>query len=114
VLPVPPLDLEDPETFHPREADATAPTVQALVVEDLGYNQLILADVIRSLGCETSVLSNCQQVIKEYEYFHNKIDYIVCDLQMPMTDGIRAAEKIRAFEKENGLHETPIIHLVSS
>ena len=68
-----------------------------LVVEDNAVNRMLAQRMILSLGFESDPAENGLAGAEAHE--KKLYDIIFMDLQMPVMDGVEAAEKIREFEK---------------
>nr|WP_252728121.1 response regulator [Alteromonas sp. C1M14] len=78
-----------------------------LVVEDNEINQEVVGEHLRQLGLNVSVAENGALAVVAVNEQH--FDLILMDIQMPVMDGYRAAQKIR----EQGF-KTPIIALTAA
>jgi CheY-like chemotaxis protein len=73
--------------------------IKILVAEDDYYNQILIKEMIKSLGYNNvTVVSNGKECIEEI----NKNNYDIClmDIKMPVMDGYEATRKIRKFNKD--------------
>ena len=68
-----------------------------LVVEDNAVNRMLTQRMLLSVGFPSDTAENGLSGAEANEA--NPYDIIFMDLQMPVMDGIKAAERIRAFEK---------------
>jgi two-component system, sensor histidine kinase and response regulator len=84
-----------------------------LLVEDNATNQLVAAEILKTMGCEVDIAENgCEAVdaVKEKEY-----DLILMDCQMPVMDGFEATTEIRHHEQgKNAGIRIPIIALTGN
>ena len=97
-----------PETLAP------APTLDAgrlriLAAEDNRVNQLVLKALLGDVQLQLSLVSNGEEAVAAWETA--EWDVILMDVQMPVMDGIAAAQAIRRREGETGRGATPIIAL---
>ncbi|TPX67093.1 hypothetical protein SpCBS45565_g03998 [Spizellomyces sp. 'palustris'] len=72
-----------------------------LIVEDNLVNQKVLKRHLDRQGHTTSIANNGQEALDML--LRNAYDIILMDLEMPVLDGLGAAERIRAWEKEGVL-----------
>ena len=77
-----------------------------LVAEDNEINQEVICTLMKRLGCNVILAKNGEaatQLAKNHIF-----DLILMDIQMPILDGLSAAQKIREFD-----HSTPIIAMTA-
>ncbi len=90
---------------------------RVLVVEDNRVNQKVVQCMLAKLNVEVLIANNGEEGAEAY-ISQTKIDktptVILMDCMMPVLDGFGATERIRQFERENHLPETPIIALTAS
>jgi len=82
-----------------KESGRSSGDWRVLVVEDNAVNRMLAQRMILSLGFESDPAENGLAGAEAHE--KNPYDIIFMDLQMPVMDGVEAAEKIRAFEKSH-------------
>ncbi|MFQ3249585.1 MAG: signal transduction histidine kinase/CheY-like chemotaxis protein [Glaciecola sp.] len=75
-----------------------------LVVEDNEINQILMNEMLRSLGVSCEIANNGQEAV-DMLTSDDKYDLVLMDIQMPILDGIQATKVIR----QNGITKTPII-----
>ncbi|WP_339900092.1 ATP-binding protein [Paraglaciecola polaris] len=69
-----------------------------LVAEDNDINQVVITEILNSLGLKTLVVSNGALAVEAAT--HHKFDLVLMDCQMPVLDGYAATRKIReSFDK---------------
>jgi signal transduction histidine kinase/DNA-binding response OmpR family regulator len=80
-----------------------------LLVEDNEINQLVAKDILEQVGIQVNIASNGEEAIK---YVHaNKFDVVLMDVQMPIMDGYKATEILRATYSSS---ELPIIAMTAN
>lgn len=85
---------------------------EILVAEDNSLNQELIKYLLKNLGLNYKIVSNGQEVITEFK--RDKYNLILMDINMPIIDGVSAFKKIREYEKENNLVNTPIVALTAN
>ncbi|WP_339734586.1 response regulator [uncultured Sunxiuqinia sp.] len=78
-----------------------------LVVDDSSINQRVVSMSLRNTIGKIDLASNGMDAFKMY--CENPYDIILMDGRMPVMDGYEATQKIRTYEKENGLENPAII-----
>ena len=75
-----------------RETAARLSGLRVLVAEDHPMNQLVIARILETLGCDTDLVSDGIQAVKAVQ----KQDYaaVLMDIHMPGMDGIEATRMI--------------------
>jgi CheY-like chemotaxis protein len=103
-------DAQRPAVEQPSESyDAPGEGVRILAAEDNPTNQLILRAILEPLGVEVTIAADGREAVDAFRT--RPFDLILMDVQMPVTDGIRATEEIRRMEAEEGRAGIPIIAL---
>ena len=69
--------------------------VRILVAEDNMINQLVIKEQLKTQGADFTVVENGQQCVDLLTQ-DSQFDAILMDIQMPVLDGIKATEQIRA------------------
>ena len=109
-LRLPVSDAQRPAVEQPSESyDAPGEGVRILAAEDNPTNQLILRAILEPLGVEVTIAADGREAVDAFRT--RPFDLILMDVQMPVTDGIRATEEIRRMEAEEGRAGIPIIAL---
>jgi signal transduction histidine kinase/CheY-like chemotaxis protein len=75
-----------------------------LLVEDNAINQMLMGDMIKSLGLTYDIANNGKEAIEKVEAYE-AYDLVLMDVQMPVLDGIQATKLIR----ESGNTTVPIV-----
>lgn len=92
-------------TMQPAEARSSAPLpllgdstypLKVLLAEDNAVNVQVARRLLEKLGCQVDVAENGLRAIAMVE--QNAYDLVLMDMQMPLCDGPRATEAIRARE----------------
>src|SRR5210317_2138302 len=78
-----------------------------LLVEDNPINQQLTTLILRRKGYIADIAENGQDGLELYK--KNTYEVILMDIQMPIMDGIRAAQLIRQFETNNHSKRSTII-----
>ena len=83
-----------------------------LLVEDNLINQRLTKLILQKAGYDVITANNGQEAVDHYK---NTPDFkvIIMDIQMPVLDGLSAAQIIRFHEAEQKLKRTPIIALTA-
>lgn len=100
--------LETPVASEPVKTPLTP--CRVLVVEDNHVNRMLAQRMLLSLGLESDSAENGLVGCEAHE--KNPYDVIFMDLQMPVMDGVAAAQRIRQAEA-NGAHRTRIVALTA-
>lgn len=68
-------------------------TLRILIVDDIAVNRKLLQLMLSRLGHKADMVTNGKEAIQALEM--QPYDLIFMDLQMPILDGLRAAQAIR-------------------
>jgi CheY-like chemotaxis protein len=104
IAPLPIGPIPPPERVV-REDVASRP-LKILAAEDNRVNRLLLGKILEKAGHHAVFAENGAEAIRLWE--NGKFDLVLMDLQMPVMDGVEAAQEIRRREAGNSAH-TPII-----
>ncbi len=85
---------------------------KALVVDDNRVNQKLMMQVLENMQLDVELAADGAEALMHY--MSSDFDILFMDIQMPVMDGLEAAEKIIAYEKEEGKNHTPIIALTGN
>ncbi len=77
----------------------SAPTLRILIVDDNAVNQKVLLLMLTHLGYTADMVTNGKEAIQALE--GQPYDLVFMDIQMPILDGLRAAQTIRQNSTNN-------------
>ncbi|MEX1366705.1 MAG: ATP-binding protein [Nannocystaceae bacterium] len=89
----------------------TARPLRILLAEDNAINQRVAVAMLTQAGHDVVVVDDGQQAVDRRR--SDRFDVVLMDIQMPVMDGIKAANAIRAHERAAGLDPVPIIALTA-
>jgi len=90
-----------------------------LVAEDNEVNQMVIRGMLERLGHEVTIVKNGALVVEAYitcmkpGAHWRAVGMILMDCEMPELDGYEATERIRKWEKIQGLEPIPIVALTA-
>jgi two-component system, sensor histidine kinase len=87
------------------------PSANVLIVEDNAINQLVVANMLESLGLHVKTAGNGIEALDMLEKF--PFDLILMDCQMPEMDGYQCTQRIRRDERPQ-LASIPIVALTAN
>ena len=88
-----------PSTLAPAALEA-----RVLLAEDDAVNQLVVSEMLKSLGCVVEVSGDGEAACAALR--ERAFDLVFMDCHMPVLDGFDATRRIRASERESGRHVT--------
>jgi CheY-like chemotaxis protein len=83
--------------------------LSVLLVEDNLINQKIARFNLEKVGYKVEVANNGKEAVAKFR--NGAYDLILMDILMPVMNGIKAAEKIRAIEAEHNLKDNTRKHI---
>ena len=95
------VPVKAPEGSTPKDG-AVRPSLRILLAEDNAVNQRLISKILEKMGHVVTIAGNGQLALQLYS--QQEFDLVAMDMQMPVMDGLEAAEKIRAREKNTGRH----------
>lgn len=70
-----------------------------LFVDDEEMNQLLIPELLKSLGYQVIVAVNGRDALEKYISFYPQIDAVILDMIMPVMDGMEACERLLDFDR---------------
>lgn len=103
------------QTIVPNEL-STNQTADVLIAEDNEINQIVVQQMLQSLGYTSVVAVNGREAVQQVQ--HASFGMILMDGHMPIVDGLEATRQIRELEKNGNLFEgktgLPIVALTAN
>jgi signal transduction histidine kinase/CheY-like chemotaxis protein/ligand-binding sensor domain-containing protein len=100
------------EEANSREAShSRMPPLRILVAEDNRINQHVVLKMLEAEGQEVKLASDGAEAMEALQC--ESFDLVFMDVHMPVMDGLKATERIRAWEKASGRKRTPIVALTA-
>jgi signal transduction histidine kinase/DNA-binding response OmpR family regulator len=87
--------------------------LNVLVAEDNPVNAQVLKSMLEQLGHRPLLCSDGAAVVEAYRRTPQRFDLILMDYEMPVLDGLAAAQRIRQLESEQKWARKPIIALTA-
>ena len=108
-LPLTPVELAP-------AAEAEMPlaeqTVRVLIADDHPTNRTVVELMLQQLGADCLSVEDGQAALAAFEA--GVFDLVLMDMQMPVMDGLRATQAIRALEARTGRRRTPVLMLTAN
>jgi signal transduction histidine kinase/ActR/RegA family two-component response regulator len=99
----------------PRPADAAAEGVRRLrilLAEDNPINMKVVEKQLELMGHTVTSVFNGQEAVNEFQ--RNEFDVVLMDIQMPVMDGVLAAQQIHRLQDQRGRgRRVPVIALTA-
>ncbi len=92
-------------------ADKKPVNKHILVAEDNEVNQIVVGDILQSVGYSYEIVDNGKAAVESYG--RGTCDAILMDMRMPVMDGMEAIQRIREHEEKTEAH-VPIIMLTAN
>lgn len=117
-----PLEIADENRrreWQDKQMDSTSVStidlsgIKVLVAEDNNVNQLVIKGLLKRLKVSCVLTDNGEQVFNHYCANPDIYDLILMDWEMPVLDGISATHKIRNWEHEHNVPQTPVVALTA-
>ncbi|NQY94672.1 MAG: response regulator, partial [Campylobacteraceae bacterium] len=82
-----------------------------LVAEDDETNQQLIQIILESKGVTVKTVNDGEKAVDYVTQLHqdSSLDFILMDINMPITNGIDATKEIKDYETKNNVKHTPII-----
>lgn len=84
-----------------------------LIAEDNEVNQKVCMRMVESVGLTCDAVSDGEQAIDKLKEHPKRYAAVLMDIHMPVMDGLAATTKIRQWERESKIPNTPIIALTA-
>ena len=91
------------------DAQPNLRSARILAAEDNRMNRSLLSAMLGPLGVELHLAGDGHEAVEMFR--EGDYDLVLMDVQMPVMDGVRAAQAIRALESAEGRRPTPILAL---
>ncbi len=88
-----------------KDADDGAFTI--LIAEDNEVNVKVMQALLAKFDAKLIIASDGRKAVSVFKT--RKVDLILMDINMPLLDGLQATKEIRAYERETGAPQTPIL-----
>lgn len=118
------VTVDETEERLPRDVTSTRNGTTILIVEDNIVNQKILNRQLQKLGYQTRTANHggeALSILKESTWWHQKnvdslnISIVLCDLEMPVMDGMTCVREIRQWQRNKLLvPNVPVVALTGN
>ncbi len=98
---------DDPAYCHGQDS----PPLDILLAEDNENNRILFSFYLKHTAHHIDLAENGQICLQKFQA--QNYDVVFMDIDMPVMDGYKAANAIRAWEKENNRAPTPIVALTA-
>ena len=106
-----PLRIVAPRSSEPDRAGAShVPSARILVAEDDAVSQLVVATMLKKMGCSVDVVADGEAAARSAASV--RYDLILMDCHMPGIDGFEATQRIRG-DRAGQSAKTPIVALTA-
>ena len=95
---------------HPMRGAADI-AAKILIAEDCEDNRFLVEVYLKGQPYELKFVENGQEAIEAFE--KEEFDLVLVDIQMPVMDGLKATEAMRALERQEARARTPILALTA-
>jgi signal transduction histidine kinase/FixJ family two-component response regulator/HPt (histidine-containing phosphotransfer) domain-containing protein len=92
-------------------AASTPGTIRILLAEDNPTNVYLIEAMLAGLDCVIDVATDGREAVRKFRA--GAFDLVLMDVQMPLLDGLAAAQELRRIEREQGRSRTPIVALTA-
>ena len=89
-----PEKVAEAETAKETTGYETLNGLHVLVAEDMAVNQMIVKDLLSSVGIEVTIANNGIEALEKLQ--QKSFDLVLMDIMMPEMDGLTATAQIRA------------------
>jgi len=103
------VDVKETEESNTSVDPSVLKGLRVLVAEDNEVNQMIIAELLSSIGIKVSIANNGIEAIEQLQ--ERSFDLVLMDIMMPEMDGLTATTKIRADER---FAELPVLAMTAN
>lgn len=93
--------------FRYESSPIRTPKIRLLVAEDNSTIRLLMTKKLKLLGYDFSMATNGEEALKMFQ--EDTFDVILCDMFMPVMDGVQVIQEVRNMKKDTRRRNTPII-----